>query len=114
MKKLSISLFAVLAMVFALVSAFTTKSNKAAITYKHYGLPVNTYSSSPTVAQAEAGTLIWDAGTSDITIAQAITNSSADDGCTTDLTFLCAAEVKDNNGTKTVNETKLGDFFVNP
>jgi len=114
MKKLSISLFAVLAVVLAVASAFTTKSNKAVITYKHYGLPVNTFSSAPTVAQVEAqGTLIWDAGTSNITINQAISNSTADDGCTTDATFLCAVEVKNDNGTKTIPETKLGDFFSN-
>jgi hypothetical protein len=114
MKKLSISLFAVFAVVLAVTSAFTTKSNKAAITYKQYGLPVNTFCPSVSVAQAEAGTLIYDAGTSDITITQAFSNSPADDGCTVDATCLCAAEVKNNNGTKTVTETKLGDFFVNP
>jgi hypothetical protein len=113
MKKISISLVAGLAVVLAVTSAFTTNSHKA-ITFRHYGLTPNTYSTTPSVAVVEAGTLIYDAGTSDITIAQAISNSAADDGCNADATFLCAGEVKNNNGTKTVNETKLGDFFVNP
>jgi hypothetical protein len=114
MNKSTISLFAMTAGVLAIASAFTTKPGKAAITFRHYGVAPNTFCPGTSVALAEAGTLIYDAGTSDISITQALLNSPADDGCSTDATCLCAAEIKNNNGTKTVNETKLGDFFVNP
>ena len=116
MKKLSLSIFAVLAIVLAVSSAFTTKA-KTAVTYKVYGVPQNTYTSafSLTVAQAEAlgGTLVRDNGTTNQSIATTFSQTSANDGCNSDTNFHCAGEVEDNNGTKTVTESVTGDFHAN-
>jgi hypothetical protein len=114
MKKVSISLFAVLAIVFAVASAFTTNSKKLVTEYKYYGLSNQTvaFPSTPSVTTVEAGSL-FHTNSSNITIDQALINSAPDDGCLDDAGWMCSAEVFNNNGTKSITETKEGDFFTN-
>jgi hypothetical protein len=116
MKKLSFSLFAVLAIVLAMTSAFTKNTHKFATTYKVWGLPNVTYlkTAGVTVTQAEAGTLIQDNGSVDQSIATTFNQTIKTDGCSPDATYLCAAEVKRlDNGNKSISETADGDFFTN-
>lgn len=113
MKKVSISLFAILAIALAVTSAFTTAPSKFTTTYKYWGVANDTYTSVPSVTQFEAGTLIYDAGTTNSTIAGAFSSTAADDGCDTDNTYYCAGEITNVDGSKTVTESAKGDFHAN-
>ena len=120
MKKLTFSLFAVLAILVGVTSAFTTKESNAKFTttYKFYGLTNNALSNSlptlPSVSQVtNNGTQFYSTGTN-ISIAAAFTASSpTNDGCNDDELHLCAAKIKDIDGTETVEEAVDGDYHAN-
>lgn len=119
MKKLSFSLFAILAIVFAVASAFSTKQNasKFTTTYLFYGLTPdaldNNLPSLPTVNQVTSNGTLFYSTSSNISIDQAFANTAASDGCNADDDHLCAAKIRDIDGTKTVLSAKEGDYHAN-
>jgi len=122
MKKLSLSLFALLAIVFAVTSAFTTKSDAKANHYKVWGIQqtqVTTPASYSALAAKVAGTF-YDSPT---ILAGATNQQKLDDfitsyngshapdiTCASDPGFACVAFV--NDGTSTVLAVNDGDFSL--
>ena len=111
MKKVSVSLAAVLAIVFAVASAFTTTSkSKLPTSYKAYYITVDALSSSSTPTNATA-----DANKVGDILHQASSAFEVDPygSCTNDVNHICVAEIAyESNGTPSsgnVADFKTGD-----
>jgi hypothetical protein len=125
MKKISVSLIAILAIVVAVSSAFTTKSKFVTDRWERFGVNQNTVtgSSSATVIDGQKRSdlfnLVKVTPMTDVTAEKNSFNFSSpkDISCAVDNTFICTAILSYDQNTptvKTIVDYDLGDYSIQP
>jgi hypothetical protein len=119
MKILKLRATFIVILVFVLAASFREKSNavvKAIPLYKFYAFPPQFLQSNlptlPSVTHIYLNYPVLIYSTSvNLTISEALEQTPNLDFCTADACYLCAAKVRDINGSQSVIEATEGDFY---